>query len=114
MLLRADRRKVSPEYLYYFFRGEQGQHELLANTSTTGFPAISKPTTSLKAISVLLPPKPVLDAFGLAAIAIARRSSRAEQQNETLVALRDLLLPRPISGDLRIPDAKRMVRDAIK
>jgi type I restriction enzyme S subunit len=31
------------------------------------------------------------------------------QQSGTLAALRDLLLPRLISGELRVPDAERIV-----
>ncbi|PKQ18633.1 MAG: restriction endonuclease subunit S [Actinobacteria bacterium HGW-Actinobacteria-8] len=47
---------VDPAFLYYFFRSPAGQHELLANTSQTGVPAISRPVTSLKSMRVPLPP----------------------------------------------------------
>lgn len=47
---------IDPYYVYYFFRSPQGQHELLKHTSTTGVPAISRPLTSLKQITLPLPP----------------------------------------------------------
>ena len=35
------------------------------------------------------------------------------KENETLVSLRDSLLPKLLSGQLRIPDAEKLVTDAI-
>jgi type I restriction enzyme, S subunit len=56
MRLACDQTKALPEFVFYFFRSPIGQHALLANTSQTGVPAISRPVTSLKAISLRLPP----------------------------------------------------------
>lgn len=55
MLLSCDATKVHPKYLFYWFKSPIGQHRLLANQSQTGVPAISRPTTSLKAIELELP-----------------------------------------------------------
>ncbi len=35
------------------------------------------------------------------------------EENKTLAALRDTLLPKLISGDLRIPDAERLAEEAL-
>ena len=56
MLLRCDPRAADPAFIYYFFKSDSGQHALLMNTSQTGVPAISRPTTSLKSIRLSLPP----------------------------------------------------------
>ncbi len=56
MKLTVDRDRVDPFYVFYYLRSPLGQHELLANTSQTGVPAIARPTASLKAIAVPLPP----------------------------------------------------------
>jgi type I restriction enzyme S subunit len=37
-----------------------------------------------------------------------------ERQSLALIELRDTLLPRLISGKLRVPDAERLVADAIE
>jgi type I restriction enzyme S subunit len=44
--------------VYYYFKSPEGQTSLLANTSQTGVPAISRPVTSLKSIDIPLPPLP--------------------------------------------------------
>jgi type I restriction enzyme S subunit len=41
------------------------------------------------------------------------RISAAEQESRTLVALRDALLPRLISGEVRVPDAGRFIKRAV-
>jgi len=56
MKLRCNQEKADPNFIFYFFKSPQGQNVLLANTSTTGVPAISSPLTSLRRIKILLPP----------------------------------------------------------
>ncbi len=58
MKLRCNPELADPLFVFYFFKSPQGQHALLANTSTTGVPAISSPLTSLRAIRIPLPPLP--------------------------------------------------------
>jgi len=58
MKLACNKKLADPAFIYYFFKSPQGQQALLMNTSQTGVPAISRPVTSLKAISLLLPPLP--------------------------------------------------------
>ena len=57
MKLSCNRDIVEPEWVYYFFKSKIGQHQLLSNTSTTGVPAIARPTTTLKLINIPIPPK---------------------------------------------------------
>ena len=49
---------ADPLFIYYFFKSNIGRQALLVNTSQTGVPAISRPVTSLKAISLHLPSLP--------------------------------------------------------
>lgn len=56
MKLSCDKKVADPLFIFYFFKSPCGQHQLLANTSSTGVPAISRPATTLKNISLLLPP----------------------------------------------------------
>ena len=57
MKLSCNKELVEPEWVYYFFKSKYGQHQLLSNTSTTGVPAIGRPTTTLKLINIPIPPK---------------------------------------------------------
>ncbi|MEG0347251.1 MAG: restriction endonuclease subunit S [Acinetobacter sp.] len=50
-----DTNKINPYFVNYFFRTHLGQHRLLANASQVGVPAISKASTSVKAIMVPCP-----------------------------------------------------------
>ncbi|MGI8437419.1 MAG: restriction endonuclease subunit S [Chthoniobacterales bacterium] len=56
MKLTCDRKQVEPLFLFYFFRSDEGRHELLKNASTVGTPGIGQPLSSLRSIKVPLPP----------------------------------------------------------
>ena len=89
-----------------------GQHALLANTSQTGVPAIARPTTSLRAIRLLLPARPVLVAFEKRVGQFGERAVHATEESRRLAKLRDALLPKLISGELRVKHAERFVAEA--
>ena len=56
-------------------------------------------------------PAPVAEAFGRAIKPLFMRSSAAERESRTLAALRDALLPKLISGELRVRDAERFLAE---
>ena len=58
--------------------------------------------------SILIPDHKILDIFDGHSSAIRHRQSASEKQSHTLAALRDALLPKLISGELRVPDAERI------
>ncbi|MDI6858011.1 MAG: restriction endonuclease subunit S [Dehalococcoidia bacterium] len=58
-------------------------------------------------------PEPVAEAFGCAIKPLFARSSAAVRESRTLVALRDALLPKLISGELRVQDAERFLEDTV-
>jgi type I restriction enzyme S subunit len=57
-------------------------------------------------------PKPVTEAFGRTIKPLFVRSSGAIHESRTLAALRDALLPKLISGELRGKDAERFLANA--
>ncbi len=63
-------------------------------------------------LQVLIPPEEVLAAFDNIASVLRHRIFSNNQQSQTLANLRDTLLPRLISGQLRLPDAEAMVSEA--
>ncbi len=54
--LRCNVKKIIPEFITYFFKTREGQHRLLANTSSSGVPSIAQPVSYLKTILVPAPP----------------------------------------------------------
>ena len=62
------------------------------------------PRESVKAMSILLPCDTVLDQFGASIRAIAGRIQSNLEENVGLTAMRDYLLPKLMSGELKIND----------
>lgn len=60
---------------------------------------------------VLVPTRPVLDAFGETTAPLHFYAISSASQARSLLALRDALLPKLLSGELRIKDAERFVAD---
>lgn len=61
---------------------------------------------------IVVPPPSVLDLFERAATDMLEHVLISRRQSATLAALRDALLPRLISGDLRVKDAERIIGEA--
>jgi len=103
--LRCDRRRMLPEWITYFFKSPIGQQLLLANTSQVGVPSIARPVSHLRSIKLVLPPFEILSQFSETVSALHKSVVANRQQAQTLATLRDILLPRLISGQLRLPEA---------
>ena len=69
--------------------------------------------TDLKSQAVLLPPATVLERFHTFVKASYGRIDASEAESRTLAALRDTLLPKLISGELRVQDAETIAEAAI-
>lgn len=77
------------------------------------YPAISP--ERIGALPVTRPAsEALLQHFHRVAAPLYERCDKGWKMNATLAAVRDSLLPRLISGQLRVPDAERLVRDAIE
>jgi type I restriction enzyme, S subunit len=76
----------------------QNQSTGIANFQTTRF---------LESEMVVMPSAKLLDAFSVQANSMLKRMSSNE--NIMLAKLRDTLLPKLISGELRVPDAERII-----
>lgn len=102
--LRCDKTKVLPEYINYFFHSREGQGKLLANASQTGVPSIARPSSHLKGIAVVLPPIAVQLKWFETIRAMLQTLNNNNKESKKLALIRDSLLPRLMSGELRVAD----------
>lgn len=56
-----------------------------------------------------MPPSPVVEAFERSASSLLTRTLGSRRESRILAVLRDTLLPKLISGELRVKDAERFV-----
>ena len=78
-------------FLFYFFKSRIGQHELLQNESQVGVPSISSPLTSLKSVTILLPPLPEQRAIASVLSSLDDKIDLLHRQNKTLEAMAETL-----------------------
>ena len=110
--MRCDRARVAPVFMALYFKSENGQQQLLANASSSGVPSIARPVTYLRSIKLVLPASPVMVAFEQLLQAALVKFRCSLNENGILAALRDALLPKLISGELRVKDAERFAAEA--
>ncbi|GIV83931.1 MAG: type I restriction system specificity protein [Candidatus Roseilinea sp.] len=94
----------------FLLRWAQAFHEEIvrhANGST--FLEISK--SSFRSIRTVAPTDAVMNAFDRMSQPLYRKVVQHERESRTLAALRDALLPKLISGELRVKDAEKFLRE---
>lgn len=64
-------------------------------------------------LRAVVPPEAVLEGFDGVASRLRGRIFANAQQAQTLTQLRDILLPRLISGQLRLPEAEALIEEAV-
>lgn len=99
--------QLSPLYMYFWCKENMEIIKSRSNGST--FMEISK--KAFRPILALVPPVSILNSYMEVAGSVFDRLIENEQQAQTLTTLRDTLLPRLISGQLRLPDAEAMVEE---
>ena len=91
MKLSVNKKYIDNNYLFYFFKSNIGQHELLQNESQVGVPSISSPLTSLKSVTILLPPLPEQHAIASVLSSLDDKIDLLHRQNKTLEAMAETL-----------------------
>ncbi len=102
---------VNALFLYQVFCGDGYRQEILA--SATGTTVKHTAPTRIKAFKTVFPSAPLVREFKEIAKPWHLRLTLNRDESRTLAALRDTLLPRLISGELRVSDAERIVGRAV-
>lgn len=96
----ATNARLTTEYIYLHLK--QFDFSTLSSTSSIADAVNSK---TVREIPILVPSSAVSTAFQCQVGALFAKLKNTEQQAQTLATLRDTLLPRLISGALRLPEA---------
>jgi type I restriction enzyme S subunit len=97
-----------PEFAFLWCREKMELIKANANGST--FQEISK--RNFRPLGVIAPPRGVMQAFAALAGDVFGLIRNNELQNRTLAATRDLLLPKLMSGEIRLREAEAMAEAA--
>ena len=100
------------EFAYYLARGNEFRD--FAIQSMTGSSGRQRvPAESLSHLLVVAAPKTIVQLFGRLIKPLFARASAATKEGRTLATLRDTLLPKLISGELRVKDAELFIGRAV-
>jgi len=102
--------KPSEEHWFGFVLGHVSSDAFVeyTNAGSTGTKMPRTSWSDMSRYSVVLPPDPIAAAFTDQVRPSVTRILAAIHESRTLAALRDTLLPKLISGELRVPDAERI------
>jgi len=102
--------RVSKYFLYFFFQTKRYRNEIVGSASGSTV----KHTSPSRIMAIKIPfSRLVQQAFGKRVEPLTILIANNEQQSETLAKLRDILLPKLMSGEIRAADAEREVEAAI-
>lgn len=96
---------------YVFFWTKNNMNLIKGKAGGTTFAEISK--KNFRPIPALQPSEKVLDAFASMAGSLYQQLVENTASCVTLAKLRNTLLPKLISGELRVPDAEKLLEDAL-
>lgn len=108
-LVSVARCKAEMPFLYSLMVSDEFRGDVIARiTGTSNSHQRVKPTSVLEIETVAAPPE-VRAAYGKLSAAWFDRIKAADQENRTLATLRDTLLPKLMSGELRVREAEAAV-----
>ncbi|WP_172302459.1 restriction endonuclease subunit S [Pseudenhygromyxa sp. WMMC2535] len=98
---------LSQEYLYFWLSSDPMMAEMRRRGTGAAIPGI--PRRDLMTMPVLVPPNDVHARFHHVAAPIVSKILGNAKQSRTLAEIRDTLLPKLISGELRVPEAAELI-----
>jgi type I restriction enzyme S subunit len=99
----------TPALAYLYCLTRRSDFKAAVETKSHGTAQANISSEGILSISIVLPPKVLRDEFNRRGQAILDRILSNHAESRILATLRDTLLPKLISGDLRIEDAERFI-----
>ena len=111
ILRPIDPARTPTEFLHQVFNSDRFLSHALAHTSGTTVLHLAK--EAIPNFRMLLPNTQVLKAFEFVVGPMRERIFLLENENRTLATLRDALLPRLMSGELRIRESEEQIEEVV-
>ena len=105
--LRPRKDSYLPPWFFYLLLRTSHFHQIVAGYSN-GTTVNMLPADGMQKPQFVLPPKALIEQFERLFTTVAARIETIYEESRTLAALRDALLPKLLSGELRVPDAERL------
>ena len=109
-LIRTKATNCSSHFWFHQFIAKPFQ-KVIEERSIHGATVNRTPLTEFPGYPILEPPENLRLAFDHTVSSLWARINAAANQTSSLTSLRDTLLPKLISGELRIPDAEKMLEE---
>jgi type I restriction enzyme S subunit len=97
-------------FLYFWLSSDSTMDEMRSRGTGVAIPGLN--STQVRELAVLIPSSDVLKEFDQKVSPLLRRIFANCKESRTLAALRDALLPKLLSGELRVPAAAKLVEAA--
>ena len=105
-------KELGQPFLYYLFQSEMVSHQLKSmGTSKAAQPGLNQ--QEVLSCQYIAPPQVLLSAFNKLVLPFIDHRLSLGLENQTLAELRDTLLPKLMSGEIRMKDAEREVEAAV-
>ena len=103
-------KKKQKGYLYYLLRTTQGVWEKFDSEGTV-FGCIKK--TDIHNSEVIMPPESIIEEFDNLVEPFDSRITSNENESTTLASIRDALLPKLMSGEIRVKDVEKFMERVV-
>lgn len=98
-------------FLYFWLWSDAVMHELKHRGGKAAIPGINQ--SDVKELRIIIPNNRIASCFDELSMPLMRRIMANSKKIQMLASLRDTLLPRLISGQLRLPEAQALAEDAM-
>ncbi len=104
--LRANPQLTSPEFLYFWLQTVKAQSDMEGRAS--GTTALGIKQAELRKVKVLSPPIWLVRKFSQFVGGLVELSAENNRSNESLINLRDTLLPKLLSGEIQLSETESL------
>ncbi|MDP7723059.1 restriction endonuclease subunit S [Mycobacterium sp. TY814] len=113
MKLTVDEERAAPYFIYAQLCSERAIQRFIAQAMTAGVPHVN--LRLLREFSIILPPRRLQYLYSDSALPLANLAVSLERENQRLAVIRDLLLPKLVSGriDVSALDLDALVGDRV-